>query len=94
MINQLSKHIVVNGVIQSPRFITQNLLDYCLNVTSLSRQFMEQNPKSPLAHDYIGFPGKMDHATCITVTVGNFDPKIEETITNTLKPPNPNIWPF
>lgn len=78
----------------SPKNIVSQLMRYCLEVTSTSRQFMEQNPKSPLVHDYVGFPGKMDHATCVALKVGSFDPQAEVLLVETETSPNPEIWPF
>ena len=45
-------------------------------VTEVSRVFMKENPRQKLPIDYIKYPGKMDHASVICLTVGknNGDP--------------------
>lgn len=54
----------------TPSNITESLMKHCWNVTSKSREFMEKNPNKKQPADYVGFPGKMDHTTCITFVVG------------------------
>eukprot|EP00026_Physarum_polycephalum_P005905 Phypoly_transcript_05944.p1 GENE.Phypoly_transcript_05944~~Phypoly_transcript_05944.p1 ORF type:complete len:576 (+),score=97.47 Phypoly_transcript_05944:116-1843(+) len=49
------------------------LLKHCVNITKTSREFMEQNPKSKLPPDFKQYPGKLDHATCVCLTVGTND---------------------
>eukprot|EP01121_Diplochlamys_sp_Union-15-3_P007951 TRINITY_DN2068_c0_g1_i1.p1 TRINITY_DN2068_c0_g1~~TRINITY_DN2068_c0_g1_i1.p1 ORF type:complete len:405 (+),score=66.34 TRINITY_DN2068_c0_g1_i1:92-1306(+) len=50
--------------------VTQHLIKYCLETTENGRRFMELNPKAPLEHDYLKYPGKMDHTTCVTLRGG------------------------
>jgi len=57
----------------SPDSITSRAVKHCLKVTSKSREWMEQNPKEKLPMDYVEFPGKMDHATCVAIRVTRFD---------------------
>eukprot|EP01126_Amoeba_proteus_P040307 TRINITY_DN4293_c0_g1_i10.p1 TRINITY_DN4293_c0_g1~~TRINITY_DN4293_c0_g1_i10.p1 ORF type:complete len:1171 (-),score=213.78 TRINITY_DN4293_c0_g1_i10:70-3582(-) len=45
------------------------LLKYCVDLTSSSRKFMENFPTKPLPKNYLDYPGKMDHATCICFRV-------------------------
>lgn len=54
-------------------FLTQPALQ---TVTEVSRVFMKENPRQKLPIDYIKYPGKMDHASVICLTVGknNGDP--------------------
>jgi len=54
----------------SPTSITEKLMKHCWNVTSKSREFMEKNPNKKQPTDYVGFPGKMDHTTCISFVIG------------------------
>lgn len=54
----------------TPASITESLMKHCWNVTSKSREFMEKNPNKKQPTDYVGFPGKMDHTTCITFVIG------------------------
>lgn len=39
-------------------------------MTEVSRVFMKENPRQKLPIDYIKYPGKMDHASVICLTVG------------------------
>jgi len=55
----------------TPKAITDKIMKYCWNITSKSREFMEKNPNKKQPTDYKGFPGKMDHTTCITFLIGN-----------------------
>lgn len=49
------------------------LLQHCVNITKASREFMEQNPKLKLPPDFKMYPGKLDHATCVCLSVGDND---------------------
>jgi len=53
---------------------------------------MEQNPNLPLINDYVKYPGKMDHTTCIAFKVGDYDPNENtDDVTESL---NTDIWPY
>jgi len=54
----------------SPSSITDRLINHCLEVTRKAREFMELNPNVRQPTDYVEFPGKMDHTTCVTFVVG------------------------
>lgn len=54
----------------SPSSITERLIRHCLEATRKAREFMENNPNKKQPVDYIEFPGKMDHTTCVTFVVG------------------------
>ncbi|ELR13488.1 protein phosphatase 2c-related protein [Acanthamoeba castellanii str. Neff] len=54
----------------TPEDAVNRLLDHCKHVTQRSRQWMMANPTRRLPNDHINFPGKMDHTSCIAVTVG------------------------
>jgi len=45
--------------------IVQLVLSHCVGLTSRSRKFMEDHPDERLETDYVKYPGKMDHATCL-----------------------------
>jgi len=49
------------------------LLKHCVNITKTSREFMEQNSKAKLPPDFKQYPGKLDHATCVCLSVGMND---------------------
>jgi len=53
-----------------PGKITERLISHCLEVTRKSREYMEQDMSRKQPIDYIEFPGKMDHTTCVTYIVG------------------------
>lgn len=53
----------------SPGSITTRIIQFCLSMTGNGREWMEQNPQDKLPNDYIKYPGKMDHATCVTMKV-------------------------
>eukprot|EP01111_Echinosteliopsis_oligospora_P010742 TRINITY_DN3407_c0_g1_i1.p1 TRINITY_DN3407_c0_g1~~TRINITY_DN3407_c0_g1_i1.p1 ORF type:complete len:354 (+),score=93.88 TRINITY_DN3407_c0_g1_i1:108-1169(+) len=55
----------------SPAAITDRIIQHCKSVTSKSRDFMENNPNKRQPTDYIEFPGKMDHTTCVTLVIGH-----------------------
>lgn len=55
----------------SPASITTKLIQHCTEVTRKAREFMENNPNKKQPTDYIEFPGKMDHTTCVTFVVGH-----------------------
>jgi len=63
---------LINEFPESPKEITQKLIDHCMNVTQPSREYMEQNPTSILVDNYELYPGKMDHATCVSVKIGRY----------------------
>jgi hypothetical protein len=53
----------------SPLNVTSRIMKHCLGVTASGREWMEQNPKDKLPLDYVAYPGKMDHATCVVIKV-------------------------
>jgi len=57
----------------SPERITNKIMHHCIQVTGRGREWMEQNPKEKLPNDYVQYPGKMDHATVVTIKIGNFE---------------------
>jgi len=63
-----------------------------METTGAGRQFMEQHPNTALEHDYVKYPGKMDHTTCVSFKIGMYDPnEKEQNLTESL---DPEIWPF
>jgi len=74
----------------SPANITARIMKHCLGVTASGREWMEQNPKDKLPLDYVAYPGKMDHATCVVIKVGKFQAALEKSLSNgSAKPTNP-----
>lgn len=56
----------------TPKEVTDRLVNHCITVTKTSRDYMENNQGKRLPEDYIEFPGKMDHTTCLCFRVGRF----------------------
>jgi len=76
--------------LMSPGSITTRVIQHCLSMTGNGREWMEQNPQDKLPNDYIKYPGKMDHATCVTMKVGKFDmgvPRNREVSKSVIDPP-------
>eukprot|EP01089_Gocevia_fonbrunei_P000233 TRINITY_DN1023_c0_g1_i1.p1 TRINITY_DN1023_c0_g1~~TRINITY_DN1023_c0_g1_i1.p1 ORF type:complete len:583 (+),score=107.20 TRINITY_DN1023_c0_g1_i1:142-1749(+) len=71
--NQIMKAVLESGgatfTTLQPECLTSNLLDYSYQVTVSSREWMETNTKR-LPDDYVLYPGKMDHSTCLAMVVG------------------------
>lgn len=55
----------------NPGLITERVISHCLEVTRKSREYMEEDPARKQPMDYIAYPGKMDHTTCVTFIVGS-----------------------
>ncbi|KAH3764421.1 cyclophilin B [Pelomyxa schiedti] len=53
----------------TPLYVNETILNYCNEVTSASRRFMEEHPMQKQQTDYRRFPGKMDHATCVAIRI-------------------------
>lgn len=66
----------LEGIIEknsSLKAITKSLIDFSLDLTHSSREFLE-NPKnrnSKLPKNFQQYPGKMDHTTCLVFKIGN-----------------------
>jgi len=69
----------------SPANITSRIMKHCLGVTASGREWMEQNPKDKLPLDYVAYPGKMDHATCVVIKVGKFQVALEKALNERAK---------
>jgi hypothetical protein len=63
MAGLLDKHIV------SSSDVVQLCLDFCENTTRASRSFLENSTGVRLPHDYANYPGKMDHSTCLCISI-------------------------
>mmetsp|Transcript_23559 Transcript_23559/g.66094 ORF Transcript_23559/g.66094 Transcript_23559/m.66094 type:complete len:256 (+) Transcript_23559:1-768(+) len=58
------------GVPLSPATVTNRLLDFCETTNDKAIRWMQEHPSQKLPVDYEKFPGKMDHATCLSFFVG------------------------
>lgn len=54
-----------------PENITEELVDFSWQTTKKMREFMEQNRNAKQPSNHKEYPGKMDHTTCLTFTIGN-----------------------
>jgi len=66
----LLRDIIFSADDVSPKSISDRLIAHCLEVTRKSREYMEEDPSRKQPMDYVAFPGKMDHTTCVTFVVG------------------------
>ena len=57
----------------TPRIVVESVLRHCRCVTDPGRIRMEKNEAEKLPNDYERYPGKMDHTTCVCLTVGEND---------------------
>jgi len=97
MCDLLQDFILENGETLTPKIITKKIIKYCMDLTAVSREYMEQNPFLALAHDYTKYPGKMDHTTCVAISVGIFNKekeKVKEKELDLHETLDANIWPF
>ncbi len=62
---------LINTVEVSPESIVRVLLDYCVVLTKPSRDFLENVRVEKLPSDYVKYPGKMDHTTCLAIRIQN-----------------------
>ena len=63
----------------TPQEIVRKLIHHSHSITRSSRMWMRANPGKRLPSDFQRFPGKMDHATCVAVTIGPFEQQMEPT---------------
>eukprot|EP01113_Clastostelium_recurvatum_P046662 TRINITY_DN820_c0_g1_i2.p1 TRINITY_DN820_c0_g1~~TRINITY_DN820_c0_g1_i2.p1 ORF type:complete len:956 (+),score=243.32 TRINITY_DN820_c0_g1_i2:188-3055(+) len=54
----------------TPREISAKLIDHCQQTTLKAKTYMEVEGK-PQPKDYVNFPGKMDHTSCMCVQVSS-----------------------
>eukprot|EP01121_Diplochlamys_sp_Union-15-3_P003050 TRINITY_DN12888_c0_g1_i1.p1 TRINITY_DN12888_c0_g1~~TRINITY_DN12888_c0_g1_i1.p1 ORF type:complete len:253 (-),score=44.97 TRINITY_DN12888_c0_g1_i1:13-771(-) len=55
--------------LNTPKDMTQRVLQHCLDVTKNSREYLEQSRGKKIPLDFVQFPGKMDHTTLLSVVV-------------------------
>jgi len=70
-LNQLAADTTPGNAVfvPTPEQIVCMVTEYCLRVTESSRVFMEEHPHETQPKDLKRFPGKMDHTTCIAVSI-------------------------
>eukprot|EP01090_Pellita_catalonica_P018124 TRINITY_DN5718_c0_g1_i2.p1 TRINITY_DN5718_c0_g1~~TRINITY_DN5718_c0_g1_i2.p1 ORF type:complete len:476 (-),score=68.27 TRINITY_DN5718_c0_g1_i2:65-1492(-) len=73
LLKKLADQVNLSKSAPLPESLTAILLKHSFQLTSNSRNFIENNPRGGrVPHDYAKFPGKMDHTTCVVCVV---DPK-------------------
>lgn len=63
-------HSIIKAKEMTAKSVSTALIDYVLQTTAPSRNFMEANPDKPEPSDHVEYPGKMDHTSCIAFHVG------------------------
>eukprot|EP01127_Copromyxa_protea_P023880 TRINITY_DN9166_c0_g1_i1.p1 TRINITY_DN9166_c0_g1~~TRINITY_DN9166_c0_g1_i1.p1 ORF type:complete len:1278 (-),score=216.41 TRINITY_DN9166_c0_g1_i1:172-4005(-) len=58
--------------------LSEAVINYCLEKTKPSREFMQDNPTKPLPKDYKLYPGKMDHITCLFIRAQTVNLRVED----------------
>jgi len=69
----------------TPELITTRFINFCIDTTRSSQEFMQQNLGKKLPSDYTRFPGKMDHTTLIALRVREVS---EQDISDARSPTN------
>jgi len=70
----------------NPVIVNKRIIHHCLKVTAKSREWMEQNPNAKLERDWIRYPGKLDHTTCIVLKCTIHDPERDRAQKDNLIP--------
>lgn len=70
--------------------VSNTLCDYVMQTTSPSRNFMEANPDKPEPTDHVCYPGKMDHTSVISFTVGPLFKDLVSWRNRTMRGPSPS----
>lgn len=60
----------------TPDELCSTLLDHCVKTTSASRKYMCENSGRIVPKDYVAFPGKMDHSSCLAINVSHRYPAL------------------
>jgi len=53
----------------TPQQVCNRLIEYCQKTTNRIVEFMEKNTSQKQPADYLAFPGKVDHTTCVAFRV-------------------------
>lgn len=72
IVRELISSVDKNDGVPSPKLLAEKVLDHCKTVTEMGRVWMQENPTKRLPPDYIRYPGKMDHSSCVVLRVGPF----------------------
>jgi len=55
---------------RNPKELTAAVLEHCLQTNQKSTNWMVANPTKRIPTNYLEYPGKMDHTTCVCIRVG------------------------
>ena len=67
----MQRSIRDSSVHATPRRCVVSMLQYCLEATRPTREWMEAHPGKTLPRNYASFPGQLDHATCLSFRVSS-----------------------
>jgi len=90
--NQKLAEVIMSEGDPNPSLIAKLIMRYCRDITSSSRQWMEQNPHGVLESDYVKYPGKLDHTTCVAIMVGRYAEGQDGGVAQ--RAINQQVWPF
>ena len=65
----LQSRIFGNLTKPSPVVVCSRIINHCVELTTAAREFLEREPESILPTDYQKYPGKMDHTSCLAISV-------------------------
>jgi serine/threonine protein phosphatase PrpC len=55
---------------KDPKKVTDTIIRYVVKTTHNQREFLEKNKGGQVPDDFVNYPGKMDHCTCVSFVVG------------------------
>jgi len=73
LVQRLQEELHAMGDDLCPSRITETLLKIAWKTTEPSRKYMELNPNLPEPTNYVEYPGKMDHTTCVCLRIQNLE---------------------
>ena len=82
----IRQKIIGNEEEPSCQLITNGLIDNSTETTAKSREFLESHPKEKLEVNYAKFPGKLDHASCVTFKASKVTLSYDEWMGNSVVP--------
>lgn len=56
--------------IKDPKKVTDTIIRYVVKTTHNQREYLEKNKGGQVPDDFVNYPGKMDHCTCVSFVVG------------------------
>jgi hypothetical protein len=69
------KRVIFEGLsreaVPTPQRLVCNLVEFSYQTTASSRKWMCEHPKQKLPTDFVLYPGKLDHCSCVCFRVGD-----------------------